>query len=147
MMLALSRAGRQGDAFAAYRRAHRSFVEELGSEPGVALRELQRAILVQDAALDEAEHGPGWTLERGALRPSGVSSRPSWGTWKVTTTMAGKTREKKALPDGEFWKRFDETTRRLEEGIECHRRKAAEERAARGANAARRTLAAAPPSR
>lgn len=66
LMLALYRAGRQADALAAYRRAHHTFVDELGVEPGVALRELQRAILVQDPALDDAEHRPGWTLERAA---------------------------------------------------------------------------------
>jgi len=51
LMLALYRSGRQADALAAYRRAHRAFADELGIEPGVSLRELQRAILVQDGSL------------------------------------------------------------------------------------------------
>ena len=66
LMLALYRGGRQADALAAYRRAHHAFVDELGVEPGVDLRELHRAILVQDAALDDSEHRIGWTLERAA---------------------------------------------------------------------------------
>ncbi len=55
LMLALYRAGRQAEALATYRRAHHAFAGELGIEPGIALRELQRAILVQDPALDEHE--------------------------------------------------------------------------------------------
>lgn len=66
LILALYRAGRQADALASYRRAHHAFVDELGIEPGVALRELQRAILVQDRALDSPEHRLGLTLERAA---------------------------------------------------------------------------------
>jgi YVTN family beta-propeller protein len=51
LMLALYRTGRQADALAAYQDARRRLTEELGLEPGPALRELQRAILTQDAAL------------------------------------------------------------------------------------------------
>ena len=65
-MLALYRAGRQADALAAYRRAHLTFVGEVGVEPGVSLRELQRAILLQDPALDDGGQQIGWTLERAA---------------------------------------------------------------------------------
>ena len=66
LMLALYRAGRQAEALAAYRRAHRTFVEELGLEPGVRLRDLQRAILVQDESIDDRDYRPGLTLERAA---------------------------------------------------------------------------------
>ena len=66
LMLALYRGGRQADALATYRRAHHAFVDELGVEPGVDLRELHRAILVQDATLDDDEHRIGRTLERAA---------------------------------------------------------------------------------
>jgi DNA-binding SARP family transcriptional activator len=51
LMLALYRSGRQADALAVYRRARDTFVEELGVEPGPALRELEAAILRQDDAL------------------------------------------------------------------------------------------------
>jgi SARP family transcriptional regulator, regulator of embCAB operon len=50
-MLALYRSGRQADALAAYRRSRRTLVEEVGVEPGPALRELEAAILRQDESL------------------------------------------------------------------------------------------------
>jgi YVTN family beta-propeller protein len=52
LMLALYRSGRQADALAAYRTARRALVDDLGLEPGRELRELEAAILAQDAALD-----------------------------------------------------------------------------------------------
>lgn len=51
-MLALYRSGRQADALAAYAELLRRLDEELGVEPGAAVRELQVAILRQDPALD-----------------------------------------------------------------------------------------------
>ena len=48
LMLALYRAGRQADALAAYRDAHRALVEGLGIEPSPDLRALEAAILHQD---------------------------------------------------------------------------------------------------
>ncbi len=65
LMLALYRAGRPAEALATYRRAHSAFVDELGLEPGATLRELQRAILLQDKALFELHHGPD-LVERAA---------------------------------------------------------------------------------
>ena len=50
-LVALYRAGRQAEALDAYRETRATFVEELGVEPGPALRELERAILRQDPAL------------------------------------------------------------------------------------------------
>jgi DNA-binding SARP family transcriptional activator len=52
LMLALYRAGRQGDALRAYDQARRTLIEELGVEPGPALVRLERQVLDQDAALD-----------------------------------------------------------------------------------------------
>jgi DNA-binding SARP family transcriptional activator len=54
LMLALYRSGRQAEALAAYQDARRALVEELGIEPGKALRELHQAILRQDPGLDLA---------------------------------------------------------------------------------------------
>jgi DNA-binding SARP family transcriptional activator len=66
LMLALYQAGRQADALATYRRAHEAF-DDLGLAPGVVLRELQRAILVQDPALADPTRRFGSTLERAAM--------------------------------------------------------------------------------
>jgi YVTN family beta-propeller protein len=51
-MLALYRSGRQADALQSYREARRALTDDLGLEPGRQLRELERAILAQDPALD-----------------------------------------------------------------------------------------------
>ena len=53
LMLALYRSGRQADALEAYRDA-RAALDELGLEPGAALRQLEQQILTQDAALELA---------------------------------------------------------------------------------------------
>jgi DNA-binding SARP family transcriptional activator/predicted negative regulator of RcsB-dependent stress response len=54
LMLALYRSGRQAEALAVYRNTRRVLVEELGLEPSPALRELERAILLADPALELA---------------------------------------------------------------------------------------------
>ena len=48
------------------RRAHRTFADELGIEPGARLRELQRAILAHDPALEDVDYALAPTLERAA---------------------------------------------------------------------------------
>ncbi len=50
-MLALYRAGRQAEALRVYGDTRRRFIEELGLEPGPALRDLEAAILRQDPEL------------------------------------------------------------------------------------------------
>lgn len=52
LMLALYRSGRQADALAAYRSARETLIDELGVEPGPALRDLEQAILIQSPRLD-----------------------------------------------------------------------------------------------
>lgn len=52
LMLALYRAGRQGEALAAYQRARSLLVDQLGVDPGPELRRLEAAIVAQDATLD-----------------------------------------------------------------------------------------------
>ncbi len=66
LMVALYRSGRQADSLASYRRAHATLVETLGIEPGSALKELQRAVLVHDPALEDPKRMSGSTLERAA---------------------------------------------------------------------------------
>src|SRR5262249_17782772 len=52
LMLALYRAGRQGEALGAYQRARTLLADELGVDPGPDLRRLEAAIVAQDAALE-----------------------------------------------------------------------------------------------
>jgi len=52
LMLALYRSGRQAEALETYRRARRTFSQELGIEPGPRLQEMEGAILRQDSSLE-----------------------------------------------------------------------------------------------
>lgn len=63
LMLALYRAGRQGDALGAYQRARSLLADELGVDPGSELRRLAGAIVAQDSALDHPviQHVPSVT--------------------------------------------------------------------------------------
>jgi DNA-binding SARP family transcriptional activator/tetratricopeptide (TPR) repeat protein len=64
LMLALYRAGRQAEALDVYRATRRTLDEELGLEPGPALRELEQAILTHDPALDTARPTPSAAISR-----------------------------------------------------------------------------------
>ena len=55
LMLALYRSGRQVEALELYRETRRVWSEELGIEPGAALRDLEAAILRQDEELELPE--------------------------------------------------------------------------------------------
>ena len=58
-MRALARAGRQGDALAAYQEARHILHDELGIEPGAQLRYTHGAILRTDATLAAVRTRPG----------------------------------------------------------------------------------------
>ncbi len=58
-MLALYRSGRQADALATFQRARDLLVEDLGLEPSPALAAMERAILLQDPALDAVSAAEG----------------------------------------------------------------------------------------
>ena len=52
LMLALYRAGRQAEALDAYAECRRRLLDDLGLDPGTALRRMQQAVLAQDPALE-----------------------------------------------------------------------------------------------
>jgi DNA-binding SARP family transcriptional activator len=58
LALALYQCGRQGDALAALRRARARLAEDLGIDPGPALRELEHGILTQDPRLSAPPTAP-----------------------------------------------------------------------------------------
>ncbi|HEX2433209.1 MAG TPA: BTAD domain-containing putative transcriptional regulator [Gaiellaceae bacterium] len=72
LMLALYRSGRQADALAAYRAARQTLVDELGIEPGPALKELEASILRQDDSL---------------LLEEGVEARPAMQFRRLVTIL------------------------------------------------------------
>ena len=72
LMTALYRAGRQGDALAAFQRAREHLVDELGVEPGRRLRELESRILDHDEALRDEPTAPQSAPEQVLARPTGT---------------------------------------------------------------------------
>ncbi len=70
-MLALYRAGRQGEALRAYRAARTVLGEELGLDPGPELQRLEAAILARDPALDLAAAAVRDPAPSGRVGPAG----------------------------------------------------------------------------
>ena len=74
LMLALYRSGRQAEALQVYQDARRRFVEELGIEPGDALRQLEQSILAHDPAI-----GPPVQAPPQPASPGAPSRTARWG--------------------------------------------------------------------
>ncbi len=70
LTLALYRSGRQGDALAVLRRAREHLADELGVDPGPALRELEAAVLDQAPLLDRPAARPVVAVAEPAAPPS-----------------------------------------------------------------------------
>ena len=69
LMLALYRSGRQSEALDQYRRVRSRLAEDLGIDPGPALRALHQQILAADATLDVADvRPPSSVRQRNAAR-------------------------------------------------------------------------------
>jgi DNA-binding SARP family transcriptional activator len=89
LMTALYRSGRQADALELYRDGHRVLGEQLGIEPGPALRELERSILRQDASLG-----------RPRLAPLVPRRRRRWATTLAAVVLAAAAAAGVALTRG-----------------------------------------------
>jgi DNA-binding SARP family transcriptional activator len=74
LLLALYRSGRQAEALRRYQEVRAILIEELGIEPGPALRELEGEILRQEPALDRVA-APRDDLDR---RPGHIVTPPVW---------------------------------------------------------------------
>lgn len=79
LMLALYRSGRQAEALDAYRRARRTFADELGIDPGPRLQELERSILRHDTSLEPPAPPPPTALDENRRRPT---ERHLWRRWR-----------------------------------------------------------------
>jgi DNA-binding SARP family transcriptional activator len=73
LALALYQSGRQGDGLAALRRVREMLAEELGVDPGPALRDLERDILAQEPHLSVQANRP---LARASRSPATVTDVP-----------------------------------------------------------------------
>ena len=112
LMLALYRAGRQGEALDAYRDAVRTLDAELGLRPGPELERLQQAILAQDP-----------TLLRGAPAaeeaPAEAERRRATATILVAD-LAGSARIRARLGDEDADALHREHDRRLRDVLATH---------------------------
>jgi SARP family transcriptional regulator, regulator of embCAB operon len=72
LIVALYRCGRQVDALGTYRRVRRLLQDELGIDPGPALRGLERFVLMQSAELDAEAAGRAYLLWTDAAGRQGL---------------------------------------------------------------------------
>jgi DNA-binding SARP family transcriptional activator/predicted ATPase len=100
LMLGLYRSGRQADALAAYAECRRVLVDDLGIEPGPALRRMQQAVLSQDPALDRPA-----ASSAGATGPAGVTGAAPHPTRLpgTSTRLVGRGSERHEL--ARVWER------------------------------------------
>ena len=100
LVLALYRCGRQADALRACRRAREALIEELGVEPGPALRELEQAVLEQRPGLAAAALVDGATARAsGAIaeRPTPAPLPAAGNLPRTTTAFIGRGAELRRL--------------------------------------------------
>ncbi|GAA1577292.1 BTAD domain-containing putative transcriptional regulator [Kribbella hippodromi] len=86
LMLALYRSGRTAEALDSYRAARARMIDELGIEPGPALRRLEQRILEQDRELEAADPAPAARHVPAELPP-------------LSTTFTGRRTEVKSITE------------------------------------------------
>jgi DNA-binding SARP family transcriptional activator len=95
LMLALYRSGRQAEALEVYRQARRLLQDELGLEPGDALKRLERSILAQDPALGVGPSAPPTPPPPQTAVPTGTVSF-------LFTDVEGSTRLVQTLGEDDY---------------------------------------------
>ncbi|MGW6054797.1 AfsR/SARP family transcriptional regulator [Streptomyces sp. NPDC055189] len=97
-MLALHRAGRQGEALHCYRTVRALLAEELGVDPGAELRELHRRMLADDPELAWSSPGGRATTVRGSAPAAATVPERGRGLGgglpAETTSFVGRDRER-----------------------------------------------------
>ncbi|MEU6674444.1 BTAD domain-containing putative transcriptional regulator [Streptomyces sp. NPDC046925] len=93
-MLALHRAGRQGEALHCYRTVRALLAEELGVDPGAELRELHRRMLADDPALAWSGTGARAATVRDEAPAASPLSERGGGLPAETTSFVGRGRER-----------------------------------------------------
>jgi DNA-binding SARP family transcriptional activator len=93
LMLALYRCGRHTEALRAYQEFRLFLADEVGLEPSVALQELERSIVTQDAKLDWTSAATGLAADDVSNgRPRRVSELPSGTVTFLFSDIEGSTR-------------------------------------------------------
>ena len=90
LMTALYRCGRQADALEVYREGRRVLRDELGIEPGPALRELEQSILRQDPALGAAVAAPPPIIQGRRRRWPLLTAGVVVAVAAITTAVVGR---------------------------------------------------------
>jgi DNA-binding SARP family transcriptional activator len=121
LILALYRSGRQAEALQAYQETRRKLLEELGIDPSPTLQRLERAILLQDPALEPTE-----AAEPARTAPETDSSSESLVEGElrpVTVLFADLVRSRSLsdrLPANEAWILVGECVAQMSRAVEEH---------------------------